>query len=327
MSDSRSEGAVSRSGTEYKLSVSSNPGSRRSSLGGNNDSFSSKSMNGSAIGFDGAAEQNVLQEYLVPQIRELTDSMITLDGNLVRLNGIHDNLIDLNESFGSLIYGILCTSACTDFPGISSNIERELRAVKRLQQLKQEKATLEQELLLLKNPNNEISSNSKKFSEPLFPVGANSRRITPANNYRNKPRKQQEHQSENNFDDNISEESFVINPPIQAPIAITNEPSKKSGKLRRRSILHTIRNSLLTDDVAGSRNNHVNNTGRASVVGLPSRTTERYSSQGPQGHPMRKRYFSSSTTRENASSNATRRVSKKRVVSKSNPIDNRPPFR
>jgi len=343
MSEIRNNESSSRTGTEYKLSVSSNPGSRRSSIASINinDNFNGKPGNVNGSGFEMEGDQNVLQEYLVPQIRELTDSVVTLDSNLARLNAIHDNLIDLNESFGSLIYGILCTSACTDFPGVSLDIERELRSIKRVQTLKQERLQLEEQLHLL-NTNSSVKVNisksgSGKFSEPLFPVRGNTTNYKTNNVPRRRFAKNNNStENENVYDDNNSEESFVLNPPIQKQASsvgnpsyaknqrpVGNSTSRQSGKLRRRSILHTIRNSLLVDDNAGylrPTNNmrNSNNLERPSLGGLPTRNIDRVVQEGPR----RKTFSAASKNNE-----TSRRVTKIRPQSKSKSINGRPPFR
>lgn len=342
MSEARNNESSSRTGTDYKLSVSSNPGSRRSSIASVNgvESFTSGGTNGA--GFDMDGEQNVLKEYLVPQIRELTDSIVTLDSNMIRLNVIHDNLVDFNESFGSLLYGILCTSACTDFPGVPSDIERELRGIKHLQTLKQERLQLEKELFTLKsrttNTTDKITT-SGKFSEPLFPA-----RGTLSNNIprrRSTNRNDNETSKENMYDDNNSEESFVLNPPMQrtspsinsqrqAPNRRSesmNNGSKQSSKLRRRSILHTIRNSLLEDEHGNSRLNSgtasreigSNRTARPSAVGAPTRNIGRPRSTDT----ARRNTYATGGNRTEPSN----RVDKTRTSTKPKSIKDRPPFR
>lgn len=342
MSETRNNESSSRTGTDYKLSVSSNPGSRRSSIASVNgtDNFSTGGNNGTVFDMDG--DQNVLKEYLVPQIRELTDSIVTLDSNMIRLNNIHDNLVDFNESFGSLLYGILCTSACTDFPGVPSDIERELRGIKRLQTLKQERLQLEKELFSLRSRNANTTdkrTSSSKFSEPLFPA-----RGTITNNIprrRSTNRNDNEISKENMYDDNNSEESFVLNPPIQRSSTLTNsqrqattrrsvstnDASKQSSKLRRRSILHTIRNSLLDDGRGNTRLNDGtatrefgnSRTGRPSVVGAPIRNVSRPITRDT----ARRGTYSASTSRTDPSN----RVNKTRTTTKPKSIKDRPPFR
>ncbi|SMN17962.1 similar to Saccharomyces cerevisiae YGR113W DAM1 Essential subunit of the Dam1 complex (aka DASH complex) [Maudiozyma saulgeensis] len=343
MSEIKNNESSSRTGTEYKLSVSSNPGSRRSSIASINvnDNINGRTGNVNGGGFEKEGDQNVLQEYLVPQIRELTDSIVTLDSNLARLNTIHDNLIDLNESFGSLIYGILCTSACTDFPGVSLDIERELRAIKRVQTLQQERLQLEEQLHSLKTRSSLSTNNSKpssgKFSEPLFPARGTTTNYRTYNVPRRRSTKNNNNpENENIYDDNNSEESFVLNPPVQKQVSsignpgyatkqrsMANSNSKQSGKLRRRSILHTIRNSLLVDDNVGNQrsNNNPrgsNNLERPSLGGLPTRNIDRTAQEGPRRNTF------SAAFKNNESS---RRVTKIRPQSKPKSINERPPFR
>lgn len=342
MSEVRNNESSSRAGTDYKLSVSSNPGSRRSSIVSANgtDSFSTGGTSGTGFDIDG--EQNVLKEYLVPQIRELTDSIVTLDSNMMRLNNIHDNLVDFNESFGSLLYGILCTSACTDFPGVPSDIERELRGIKRLQTLKQERLQVEKELFSLRSKSAGTTDKrtiTTKFSEPLFPAKGTISNNIPRRRLTN--RGDNEISKENMYDDNNSEESFVLNPPIQRSATLTNsqrqtsnkrsvstnDSLKQSSRLRRRSILHTIRNSLLEDERGNPRLNDGivprefgnNRAGRPSVVGAPTRNVSRPISRDT----ARRSTYSANTSISDPSS----RVNKTRTSTKPKSIKDRPPFR
>lgn len=302
---------------------------------GNTDGFNSKGPNNG--GFESGADQNVLNDYLVPQVSELTDSVVTLDGNMRRLNSIHDNLVELNESFGSLLYGILCTSACTDFPGVTQNIERELKAIKSLHSLKREKAVLEQELYEIQNPSKRNSAkrkNKEKFSEPLFPSGHVPSMSTLGGHGKGRIPTANDNQNDNNlFDDNVSEESFVLNPPVQTAVnpkehkQWSNElSSKRSSKLRRRSILDTIRNSIRTDD--GMAQNGVSRRtigageGRQSV-GAPSRNT----ATPINDRSRRNTYAATLGSKNNDGRRMSDRVSKTQPGSRSTAINKRPPFR
>lgn len=334
MDESRENETSSRTGTEYKLSISSNPGSRRSSLASqsnNNDGFGAKGMASGA--FDAGADQNVLNEFLVPQIRELTDSVVTLDGNMGRLSNIHNNLVELNESFGSLLYGIMCTSACTDFPGVTPNIERELRSIKRLHSLKRERAALELELYELQNPSRKGAGKrggEQRFSEPLFPSRHVPSMSALATHTRGGSARTNDTPNDNNlYDDSVSEESFVLNPPVQ-PATDTRSKgqwsngaiSKRSSKLRRRSILDTIRNSIRTDDSSAQSGVSRRTIGAAEArhsVGAPSRNT----TQIPADRSRRNTYAAAPGSRNND----TRRSAKPQPGSRSKVINKRPPFR
>ena len=165
-------------------SISSNPASRRSSLASTSEgNFGSSTGNADTNHMDNGDDgSNVIHEFLLPQIQELTDSMITLDGNLTRLNFIHESLVDLNESIGSLLYGLMCNSWCVEFPNVPHVLERELRTVKRIEWMKAEKKSLQEQIANIRNGNdnnqniskvnnyNNANKNQKgSFNPPLFP--------------------------------------------------------------------------------------------------------------------------------------------------------------
>ncbi|CCF57228.1 hypothetical protein KAFR_0C02350 [Kazachstania africana CBS 2517] len=318
----------SRTGTEYRLSVSSNPGSRRSSFGSNNDGTSYNDDMTAAVN---ETEQNVLQEYLVPQIRELSDSMITLDDNFIRLNEIHNSLVNLNESFGSLIYGMMCISACIDFPGIPYNVEKELRSMKRLQALKIERESLTKELEELKKPNKQ-AVNDSKFVVPHFPPTQLNKRLEkngPRSVSENRNRhfaqpKSNKDQTGGDDDDTNSEASFVMNPLVKPPPnyrdsnhEIRNEDKRdNTSRLRRKSILHTIRNSLSAE-----------HTSSTNIFSTEERREKPTSSATRIPSPKkRKNPLFQANSRNIASANMNR-VNKRKTERKPVPMDKRPPFR
>lgn len=181
----------SSTGTGYRLSANSNPGSRRSSLGGvGNDIYlsgnASMTTTSRASINDQENESNLLHKYVGPQISDLHDSVITLEGNFERLNNIHNNLVDLNESFGSLLYGLICTSSCLQFPGLPNNISDQISTIDELKKLDKEKQSLSQEIRNIKassqNKNSSVNQNPanpnnsrNKFSKPLFSVSDTKR--------------------------------------------------------------------------------------------------------------------------------------------------------
>ncbi|CCD25882.2 Dam1p NDAI_0G01060 [Naumovozyma dairenensis CBS 421] len=288
--------------TDYKLSISSNPGSRRSSM--NDGDFSSSNNlhqqhlkysddlhrtpgSDAADAFHSNTDNNgddgnvLLQTYLLPQIQELTESMVTLDTNFTRLNFIHESLVDLNESVGSLLYGLMCNSWCVEFPNVPHDLEKELKIMKRLENLKDEKKRLQRQLAAVKDhraaaqkprPNSSSSSSNNsnlpqqrgKFAQPLFPSTQGTKR-TASIHAEHLHKNLREDEQEQDIDDNSSEASFVSNPAIdtqriRSQTAGTNRlgannRNAENSKLRRHSILHTIRNSVASNaDMYGSRN-------------------------------------------------------------------------
>lgn len=247
MSQEKPKTAAKRSATEYRLSITSNPGSRRSSLGGfNENSHAGPLGGGNRSGATSGAneeEDNLVGEYILPQIRELSDSIITLDANFTQLNFIHEGLVDFNESLGALLYGLMCNSWCVDFPSVSHDVAGELAVASRLESLAAEKQQLTDQLYLLRNQAKE-NSKSSAFVQPSFP--ANQVKRTNPRRSSAVPR----HNPEEDFDDDEanSEASFVSNPSVD--FSRTNQGginklrTKNFDKLRRKSILHTIRNSI-----------------------------------------------------------------------------------
>ena len=101
MSEDKAKSATARSATEYRLSIGSAPTSRRSSIGESSSMAKFTGQEG-LTGSTGECSENAIQQVLLPKIRELSDSIITLDSNFTHLNFIHESLADLNESLGSL---------------------------------------------------------------------------------------------------------------------------------------------------------------------------------------------------------------------------------
>ncbi|GCE98983.1 DASH complex subunit dam1 [Zygosaccharomyces mellis] len=250
---------IRRSATEYRLSITSNPESRRSSLGGTIDGGSGSSIkNNRSGGGAGTIDdgESIVQEFILPQIREFSDSMITLDANFTQLNFIHESLVDLNESLGALLYGLMCNSWCVDFPNITHDIEEELQTTKRLEAIKKERKSLLDQLNAYRNkPKNDDLQEQPKLSSKVLP------QAPPSQTQRNPPvfapppsRLPQrtfgpiEHDSE---DENASEASFVSNPIINGlPRQEISKPrANKANRLRRKSILHTIRHSISSTDL------------------------------------------------------------------------------
>lgn len=246
--------------TEYRLSLSSNPSSRRSSLG-----TSQRDQQ--------ASNQTMIDKYVFPQLRELSDSIVTLDSNMTHMNFIHESITDLNESLSALLYGLMCNSWCVDFPKISHDTAHELKLVQKLEELKQEKVRL---LAKLKPEDassksavpSSIQSISKRGSQlPTSSLNTNRNTNTMMlkNNEDGRPTNQKGSHDENDDnnddddDDDNTAASFVSNPTtfrsqIPNPTSSTSssvphrpmfneKPNQTSSRIRRQSILHQIRNS------------------------------------------------------------------------------------
>lgn len=348
MSAEKPRASAKRSATEYRLSITSNPGSRRSSLGGTNESG-----HGSSAGIANRQgpnngltddDENLVQEYILPQIREFSDSMITLDANFTQLNFIHESLVDLNESLGALLYGFMCNSWCVDFPHVSHDIEGELATTKRLESLSKEKESLLQRLNNLKHDDKKqkiagsASMQKPQFVQPLFPSTQLRRphqRPQPNDRIGNQQKGAIDYEQGNvEEDENNSEASFISNPTMEFSnvrrASINKAGSNDMGKLRRKSILHTIRNSIAstTDPNSGrnyDKNIDIHTRNRISLGGSATRiVTNSPPSKRPNpminGHAARVSSLSKNPT-TNVSDNA------KGLERRSRQVDDRPPFR
>lgn len=346
MNQEKSKTSAKRSATEYRLSITSNPGSRRSSLGGANEGLSASNSNRTGgVNSIGDDDENFVKEYILPQIREFSDSMITLDANFTQLNFIHESLVDLNESLGALLYGLMCNSWCVDFPHISHDLGDELKFASKLDSLSNEKKSLLQQLEKLKNEKQRQSnSRSTEFVTPTFPStqlrkpsqraqGKLIQQQRPPNLTEDqKQNREQRHNIQNDYgddeendeDDNNSEASFISNPAMDLSLKRQKHDQKDaSNKLRRKSILHTIRNSIAsTVDLNPSieQTNDLRRRSRLSLAGgatriVPNRSaTERPTSLIMNGRPTRI-----------IEPSATARTST--VTSKPRSVTHRPPFR
>lgn len=191
----------------------------------------------------------MIDKYFLPQLQELTDSMITLDGNMTHMNFIHESITDLNESLSSLLYGLMCNSWCVDFPRISHDTPHELSLMEKLNTLRQEKESL---LAKLRPQDPLHDSAAHRLSLSRLPQPTTTTKISaspsamPKIPYRN----------ENEVEDDNTAASFVSNPTShpkeprsampQRNLHRTDSPpmqrSNIDSKLRRRSILHQMRN-------------------------------------------------------------------------------------
>ncbi|KAJ1546556.1 Dam1p [Saccharomyces cerevisiae] len=282
MSEDKAKLGTTRSATEYRLSIGSAPTSRRSSMGESSSLMKFADQEGLTSSV-GEYNENTIQQLLLPKIRELSDSIITLDSNFTRLNFIHESLADLNESLGSLLYGIMSNSWCVEFSQAPHDIQDDLIAIKQLKSLEDEKNNLVMELSNMergiKRKNDEQGENdlakasqNKQFNQP-----AAISLLTIEN-------------EEDYEDDTSSEASFVLNPTnigmsksSQGHVTKTTRLNNNTNsKLRRKSILHTIRNSIASgadlpienDNVVNLGDLHPNNrislgSGAARVVNGP----------------------------------------------------------
>ncbi|CCK68539.1 Dam1p KNAG_0B00920 [Huiozyma naganishii CBS 8797] len=353
------------SGTEYRLSVSSNPNSRRSSLVGHKDTYNTRA---SSLPHDGKAnfeddDANLLDKYLRPQLNDLHDSVVTMDDNFLRLNNIHENLVDLNESFGSLLYGIIVNSACINFAGFPTDTREQLEVAKALHSIQQEKRALLEELDALQKPetvkpgssNSGVNSGTGvkrgQFSQPIFTT-AQAKRITAKSNGRGVVKRAATDNQRNRFsrtryndensnrqattagtadadnddDDNSSEASFVLNPGRDDQSQYTFDDSgtaNPSRKMRRKSVLNVVRNSVNTNERPPqlARRSH-------TMGPQPSRAPDGRRSIGGRG-PMRRVHNPAAAPSGPAPGprNSVQGNTAVRTTSRPKSIDKRPPFR
>lgn len=250
MSQEKPKVAGKRSATEYRLSITSNSGSRRSSLGGLNENGPSSivGVNRSTAANRGNEEdEDMIKTYILPQVREFSDSMITLDANFTQLNFIHESLVDFNESLGALLYGLMCNSWCVDFPYVSHDIAGELEVAERLESLETEKRSLTRQLDQLKNPDKKLVENHAKNTAFIRPVHPTTQVRRP-----NQRRLIATQKIDDEDDDDVanSEASFVSNPTVEFSRGhggVGKPESQQLNRLRRKSILHTIRNSIASN--------------------------------------------------------------------------------
>ncbi|CAI6522810.1 Dam1p [Saccharomyces cerevisiae x Saccharomyces kudriavzevii VIN7] len=283
MSKDKAKLGTARSATEYRLSIGSAPTSRRSSMGESSSMAKFTGQDGLAASV-GESSENAIQQVLLPKIRELSDSIITLDSNFTHLNFIHESLADLNESLGSLLYGIMSNSWCVEFSQAPHDIQDDLMAIKQLKLLEDEKNSLLREVSNIergisrrKDEPDENSSGkgpqNKHFSQPLFP-SSQVRKYRP---YENKDKRKSTKTANNPHtendedydDDTSSEASFVLNP-TNMGISKSSQGyvgknarsnNNNNSKLRRKSILHTIRNSIASGADLPIENGNVVNLG------------------------------------------------------------------
>lgn len=351
----------SSTGTEYRLSTNSNSGSRRSSLAGtgtdiylnggefNNNNDTSSNGRQSIGGNDqDNITSNILHRCLGPQINELHQSIVTLESNLDRLNNIHNNLVDLNESFGSLLYGLICSSSCLQFPGLPNNIEKEMKVIDKLDQLEKEKRDVLKQINETKSSiiennnlmNNNNSNNSKpiqSFSKPLFTVNESKKMRTTTNKNlsslsknsnrnhdNNTSYNEREEEDYNDDNDTSSEASFVVNPSnSHQELLVSGNMNNMDRRYRRKSILNVIRNST---GLNAPESNILN--GKSNINGM----SNRYSLGGRARRVTHGSTLMSTsnftTNQQRNKTNVNNTLSRRKAVTKRpKPINERPPFR
>ncbi|AMD21939.1 HFR084Wp [Eremothecium sinecaudum] len=252
----------SKAATEYRLSISSNPGSRRSSIGEVNDHPRSGSVENNNDELRGAT---VIDTYVLPQIQELTDSMITLDANFTHMNFIHESLVDFNESMSALLYGLMCNSWCVDFPNLPHDTAHELSIRKELQSLEKERQ------LLLAQLRGTTSRSLAVISETEPTLQKENTQLvkksTAIPQYNTISIRSMVADAEDDEDNTAA--SFVSNPTLAvAPPVIPVQQDVVRSK-RRYSILNQIRNNESTSQQNSKTSN------RLSSLAMPSITVEK----------------------------------------------------
>ncbi|SCV06025.1 LANO_0H20450g1_1 [Lachancea nothofagi CBS 11611] len=279
-----------RSATEYRLSFSSNPGSRRSSLG-------------TANNIDGSDAESVVNTYLLPQIRELSDAVITLDSNFTQMNFIHESLVDLNESISALLYGLMCNSWCVDFPNMPHDTGAEINFIQTLRNLEEEKQQILVQITRLHAENakpateSSIQDSTRKRANPY----ALSMRTSPQRQW--SPETAQPGNGLDYHEEDNTGASFISNPAV---VDTNASAAERSRRLRRKSILHTMRSSGAgTKEIMGPEK-------RRSLAVSASRIVD----------PLRRTASRSGPSRIAPSSSKDLKTPKKWSTS-----DSRPPFR
>lgn len=278
--------------TEYRLSISSNPNSRRSSIDHENmytelsDTHSNSADyydNNNGSNSSNNNDYDVLHKYLLPQINELHDSFITMENNYLKLNYIHNSLVDLNESFGSLLYGLIINSACYQFPNFPNNVGQQIDTINILNKLTDEKRELQEELQKLKTVpvktdiasknnkniningiNKNYNTNNKKFLSNMHPPTAtivnqgkrqtsNYRKANDATHLKNVQQYnniRHTHTDIHNQDShaiNHNYENMEIDDDNSSEASFVMDPTidtRRNRQYRRKSILNVIRNSI-----------------------------------------------------------------------------------
>ncbi|CCE63042.1 hypothetical protein TPHA_0D04090 [Tetrapisispora phaffii CBS 4417] len=371
MNQNKSKSVSARAPTEYKLSNSSNPSSRRTSLGKGlsesnglyipGDNFfnttgriGNESINGGTttnmsrnIATGGtSSELDFIKEFLLPSIRSLNDSMNTLDKNFSDLNIIQENLIDFNESLSALLYGMMFNSWCVAYPSIPSDIKVELDKVNILDSITLERHELQRRIAALQNTHNNAASGdasiaNNRFVQPSLTV----EQVKKHNNRLQEMGYEDDRLSDDAYinelhnydeDDEVnSEASFVLNP-INNVAGHASQPhtvnslgpsnvssnshknKQRNSKLRRKSILHTIRNSIATQRNVTDARTGINDIGTSAtrITGNNTRGQVRK----PSNRATSRTYPADNQPKDSEAHIATRGVNRSHT-------DARPPFR
>ncbi|SCU94778.1 LAME_0F09186g1_1 [Lachancea meyersii CBS 8951] len=249
-----------RSATEYRLSISSTPGSRRSSLGVANN--------------EGSESENTVSNYLLPQLRELTDAVITLDSNFTQMNFIHESLVDLNESVSALLYGLMCNSWCVDFPNMPHDTGAENKFKQALHNLEDEKQHLLTQIALRDEQDraSEVTNTYNREIATLRRNGGVASRVTP---------QLPQHTvwgpaaaSDYNNEEDSTDASFVSNPAVTNPAV--SSAAEKSRRMRRKSILHAMRSSVAgTQEISDPERRRSLAVSASRIIGPPRNAPSR----------------------------------------------------
>ncbi|ODV94276.1 hypothetical protein PACTADRAFT_51141 [Pachysolen tannophilus NRRL Y-2460] len=142
------------------------------------------------------------------QFQELAESLNVLEDNLIKVNFINESIVKFNESFSSLLYGLLINSYCTEFTeapsredfsknqdALDSVIDRMETEIKNLEEeerleIEREKENTNQNKIgnnliinnkrVTSNPINSTNSIRHDFKRPL--TSATLNRLTKARN-------------------------------------------------------------------------------------------------------------------------------------------------
>ena len=166
---------------------------------------------------------------------------------MTHMNFIHESIADLNEALSALLYGLMCNSWCVDFPNISHDTPHELKLIQRLEELKQERQALQAKLKPKELTKGSILPLSRQ------PLSRGSQMLYRDENVPGSTASSNVNIDINDDEDNTAA-SFVSNPTTFKPQMISSVGASTdfmgkqtvgsaSSKLRRRSILHQIRNN------------------------------------------------------------------------------------
>ncbi|SCU84026.1 LAFA_0D07558g1_1 [Lachancea sp. 'fantastica'] len=267
-----------RTATEYRLSISSTPGSRRTSLGTANTA-------------EGSETDNAVITYFLPQFRELTDAVITLDSNFTQMNFIHESLVDLNESVSALLYGLMCNSWCVDFPNMPHDTQAEIKFKQALHSLEKEKQHLSAQIALQEDQDQVSQATTTTTNNKRGAARQRSELVRLAPRTLSPPRNSESYghaatpipESDYVNDEDNTDASFISNPAVTNPAAYL--AAEKSRRMRRKSILHVMRSSVsgARDELSDREKRRSLAVSASRLVDPPRRAASR-SGTGPTNH-------------------------------------------